>query len=185
MREPPLKSHRAEDNVHLRGAPRQFYHGLASAIYSAIVSKLNWWDKIAQAEIVAKWKQELLEQLQPGTAECSGLPSDGVSRLVDVIIASLTRSRVGAVAPECGGEWDESKLVSRRRPLPVELSEGEELGKVSIACKCDCNICRGPEGSEEDEEEEDAKKPCSCFDGKPPFYLQTLRQKYLDARTRV
>jgi hypothetical protein len=176
------ESHRTEDGIHLSATPKQFYHGLASAIYSAIVSKPIWWDKIAQAEIVAKWKQELLEQLQPGTAECSGLPADGVSRLVDVVIASLTRSRVGAVAAEYGGIGEDSRLV-RRRPLPVDIGEGrEELGKVSIACKCDCKICRGDEGSEAEGE---AEKPCSCFDGKPPFYLQTLRQQYLDARTRV
>jgi hypothetical protein len=111
------KSHRTEDGIRLSATPKQFYHGLASAIYSAIVSKPNWWDKIAQAEIVAKWKQELLEQLQPGTAESSGLPADGVSRLVDVVIASLTRSRVGAVALEYGGIEQDSQLVSRRRSL--------------------------------------------------------------------
>jgi hypothetical protein len=122
MSEPPLKSHRAEDNVRLRGAPRQFYEGLASAIYSAIVSKPKWWDKIAQTEIVAKWKQELLGQLQPGTAECSGLPSESVSRLVDVIIASLARSRVGAVAADYGGMGEESRLV-RHRPLRVRIDK--------------------------------------------------------------
>jgi hypothetical protein len=152
------KSHRTEDGIRLSATPKQFYHGLASAIYSAIVSKPNWWDKIAQAEIVAKWKQELLEQLQPGTAECSGLPPDGVSRLVDVVIASLTRSRVGAVAVEYGGIEQDSQLVSRR-PLPVELSEGEELGKVSIACKCDCSICRG---YGEDETKERLRSPAAA-----------------------
>jgi hypothetical protein len=184
MREPPLKSHRTEDNVLLRGAPRQFYKGLASAIYSAIVSKPNWWDKITQTEIVAKWKQELLQQLQPGTAECGGLPSDSVSRLVDVIIASLARSRVGAVAADYGGMGEESRLV-RHRPLRVRLDKDKGLGKVSIACACDCTVCCFDSSSDDAEEvRRKVKKPCRCVD-KPPFYLHTLRQQFLDASTRV
>jgi hypothetical protein len=156
------KSHRTEDGIHLNSTPKQFYHGLASAIYSAIVSKLNWWDKIARAEVVAKWKQELLEQLQPGTAECSGLPPDGVSRLVDVVIASLTRSRVGAVAPECGGEWDESKLVSRAARSPSSSARAKSSARLVSPASATAISAEGPKARKRTRKKRTLKSPAAA-----------------------